>query len=138
MTTAVSFVVTEFDIFAPKLIQSAVLETTDTVYKPLASLNQDDLEFLIPADPETYIDLDIEVFVKGQLLKPDGTVLDNTDFTAGTNNFLHSLFSQCSISLNGTPITNATDLYNYRAYLETVDLRVRRGHLPSHERLLVF
>ena len=51
MTTAVSFVGTEFDIFAPKPIQSAVLETTDTVYKPLASLNQDDLEFLIPADP---------------------------------------------------------------------------------------
>ena len=120
MTTAVSFVGTEFDIFAPKPIQSAVLETTDTVYKPLASLNQDDLEFFIPADPETYIDLDIKVFVKGQLLKPDGTVVDNTDFTAGTNNFLHSLFSQCSISLNGTPITHATDLYNYRAYLKTL------------------
>ena len=84
MTTAVSYVGTEFDIFAPKPIQSAVLDTTDTVYKPLASLNQDDLEFLIPADPETYIDLGIKVFVKGQFLKPDGTVVDNTDFTAGT------------------------------------------------------
>ena len=75
---------TEFDIFPPKPIQSAVLETTDTVYKPLASLNQDDLEFLIPADPETYIELDIKVFVKGQLLKPEEAVLDNKDFTAGT------------------------------------------------------
>jgi len=30
----------------------------------------------------------------------------------------HSLFSQCSISLNGTQITQASELYNYRAYIE--------------------
>ena len=29
-------------------------------------------------------------------------------------------FSQCGIILNGTQITQATDLYNYRAYLETL------------------
>jgi len=134
MAAAVSFVGTEFDIIAPKPIQSAVLETTDTIYKPLASLNSDDLEFLIPAGPETYVDLDIKFLVKDQLIKANGTVLDNTDFT----DFLHTLFSQCSISLNGTQITHVTDLYNYRAYLKTVDLRVRRSLLASHERLLVF
>ena len=73
MAAVASFVGTEFDIFAPKPIQGAVLETTDTIYKPLPSLNQDDLEFLIPADPETYIDLDIKLFMKGQLLKSDWT-----------------------------------------------------------------
>ena len=109
MAAVASFVGTEFDIFAPKPIQAAVLETTDTIYKPLAALNQDDLEFLIPADPETYIDLDIKLFVKGKLLMSDGTTLDNTDFTAVTNKFLHSLFSQCSISLIGMQITHSTD-----------------------------
>jgi hypothetical protein len=120
MSSAVSFIASEFDIFAPKPIQSAVLETTDTICKPLASLNQDDLEFVIPDDSGTYIDLDIKLFVKGRLEKADGAALDNTDFTAGTNNFLHSLFSQCRIKLNGKQITHATDLYNYRAYLETL------------------
>ena len=69
---------TEFDIFAPKLIESAVLETTDTNYKPLASLNQNDLKFLIPADPETYVDLDIKLFVKDQLrrkLRPQNCII---------------------------------------------------------------
>jgi hypothetical protein len=50
----------------------------------------------------------------------DGKDLDATDFTAGTNNFFHSLFSQCSIALNGVNITPAADLYDYRAYLENL------------------
>ena len=70
-------------------------------YKPIASVEQSDLEFLIPADNDTYVDLNIKPYIPGKLNKADGTNLDNTDFTAVTNNFLHSLFSQCSIALNG-------------------------------------
>jgi hypothetical protein len=36
------------------------------------------------------------------------------------NNFLHSLFQQCTIHLNETQITPSTSLYAYRAYIETV------------------
>jgi hypothetical protein len=72
------------------------------------------------ADNDTYIDTNIPLFIRGKLTKADGTNLGATDFTAGTNNLLHRLFSQCSIALNGTTITPATDLYNYRSYFETV------------------
>jgi len=54
------------------------------------------------------------------MTKADGTNLDNNDFTKVKNNFLHSLFSQCSIALNGVKITQATVLYNYRLYFETL------------------
>ena len=91
------FVSSEFDIFARKPAQESILETLD-VYKPIASVDQSDLEFLIPADNETYIDPDIKLYVRGKLTKIDGTVLDEKDFTSVTNNFLHSLFSQCSVS----------------------------------------
>jgi hypothetical protein len=64
--------------------------------------------------------MDIHLYVRGKLTKVDGTSLDATDFTAGTNNLLHSLFSQCSIALNGTTITPASDLFNYRSFFETV------------------
>jgi hypothetical protein len=64
--------------------------------------------------------LDIKLYVKGKLTSVDGKDLDPTDFTAVTNNFLHSLFSQCSIALNGVNITPAADLYYYRVYLETL------------------
>ena len=81
-------------------------------------MDQSDLEFLIPSDDDTYIDLDIKLYIRGNLTKADGKALDNRDFTAVTNNFLHSLFSQCSIVLNGLKITQAFELYNYRSFFE--------------------
>ena len=109
----------EFDIFASKPIQTSVLETTEVKYNPIASVDQSVLEFLIPGDKDTYIYLDIQL-IRGKLTKADGTALDNKDFTAVTNNFLHTLFSQCSIALNGTLITQAAELYNYRSFFETL------------------
>ena len=49
---------TEIDIFAPKPRQVAVEGTTGTIYKPITSIDQSDIEFLKPGDSETYIDLD--------------------------------------------------------------------------------
>jgi len=95
----------DFDIFAHKPIQTSILETVETVYKPIAPVEQSDLEFLIPADSDTYIDLDIKLYVRGKLVSVEGKDLDKKDFTAVTNNFLHSLFSQCNITLNNMPIT---------------------------------
>ena len=46
--------------------------------------------------------------------------VDLKDTTAVTNNLLHSLFSQCSVTLNGVPFTQSHDNYNYRVYLETL------------------
>jgi len=54
------------------------------------------------------------------LNKIDGTALVDRDFTSVTNNFLHSLFSKCTVSLNGTTITQATEIYNYCSLLETI------------------
>jgi fibrillarin-like rRNA methylase len=111
------FVTSEFDIFASKPVQECVHETVDVVYKPIASVDQSDLEFLIPADNETYIDPDIKVYIRGKETNIDATALDDNDFTSVTNNLQHSLFSQCPVSLNGTTITRTTELYNYRSLL---------------------
>ena len=110
----------QFDIFAHKPVKTSVLETVETIFRTIASVDQSDLEFLIPAENDKYIDLNIRVFVRGKLTATDGKALKETDYTAVTNNFLHSLFSQCSLTLNGTTITQTTDLYQYRSYLETL------------------
>jgi len=120
MAKVPSYMGTEFDIFAPKPRQIAVEGTFETIYKPITSIDQTDIEFLIPGDSDTYIDLDLKLYIKGRLLKEDNTEPTDTDYTTGINNLLHSFFSQCSISLNGTKITQDTYLYNYRAYLETL------------------
>ena len=49
-------------------IQTAVFGTVKMVYKPLAPLEQNDLEFLIPGDTDTYIDLDLTLYVRGKLV----------------------------------------------------------------------
>ena len=46
--------------------------------------------------------------------------MDFSDHTGVTNNFLHSLFSQCNVTLNGVNITQASEHNQYRSYLETL------------------
>jgi len=110
----------ELDILALKPVQNAIHNTNVVVYKPIASIDRRDLEFRITADSDTYMDHDTKIYIRGKFTKADETALDVTDHTAGTNNFLHSLFSQCTIALNGVNITQSGDLYNYRAYLGTL------------------
>jgi hypothetical protein len=54
---------TKFDVLAPNPVQTSILETTETAYKPIASVDQSDLKFLIPADHDTYIDLNIHLLL---------------------------------------------------------------------------
>jgi len=75
---------------------------------------------LIPTDFDTYVDPNIKLYIRGKFTKSDGTYLHATDHTAGTKNFLHSLFNQCTIVLNGVNIIESSDLYNYRTYLESI------------------
>jgi hypothetical protein len=55
----------EFDIFAQKPVQTSVQEPVETISRPIASVDEGDLEFIIPADKDTYIDLNIRLFVRG-------------------------------------------------------------------------
>ena len=89
----------EFDVFARKPVQNATLETNVVVYNPISSVDQTDLEFLIPEDNDTFVDPDIRLYIRGKFTKCDGTDVDASEYTAGTNNFLHSLFSQCTVFL---------------------------------------
>ena len=75
---------------------------------------------MISGDSDTYVDMDLKLFVKGKLQTEDNADLPETDYTTVVNNLLHSLFSQCTIDLNGTEITQATELYPHHAYIETL------------------
>jgi len=108
MAAEPSYVGTEFDIFVRKPKQSSTVETVETIYRPIASVDQTDIEFVIPGDSDTYVDLDLKLFVKGKLQNEDNTDLSETDYTAVVNN------------LNGTQITQATEMYPFRAYIETL------------------
>ena len=60
--------------------------------------------------------------VRGEITKGDGTKLTGGGQTdvAPVNNFLHSLFKQVDVYLNGKQVTPAMGTYPYRAYIETL------------------
>ena len=104
-----------FDIFEFRPVNTSVLETIEKPHKPVAGVDQNDVEFLVPATSDMYIDPNIRLFVRGKLTKANGTDLDESDFTGVTKNLLHSLFRQCTIAINGETVKPATEYYNYRA-----------------------
>jgi len=59
-----SYLGTEFDLFARKAKQDSFLDTTEAIYKPIVSVDQTDIEFVIPGDSETYIDLNLKLFIR--------------------------------------------------------------------------
>ena len=63
-----------FDIFEFRPVQSSVLETIEEPQKPVAGVDQSDVEFLVPANSETYIDPNIKLFVRGRLSRLTGRI----------------------------------------------------------------
>ena len=79
----------------------------------------DPIEFTIPKGT-SFIDLSkTQLFISLKITKANGDALD--DGKCGLiNNPLHSIIKQISIRLNGTLITEQSDTYAYRAYIESL------------------
>jgi len=90
------------DIFALPPTQVALEGAETIVYKPTTSIESDSaLEFAIPATSEDYTDLQKTLlYVKASILREDGTRALEADNVGPVNNWIHSLFSEVSISLN--------------------------------------
>ncbi len=116
---------TETDLFSIPPTQASLEKGRWIDYHPLSSVENDDgpITFLA-AGTEDYVDLSKTIlFVEGKVVKSDGTTdLDsaNQANVAPVNNFLHSLFKQVDVYLNGKQVTPAMGTYAYRAYLETL------------------
>jgi hypothetical protein len=79
------------------------------------------IEFDVNATGEEYLDLaNILLHVRAKMVKANGEDLEAASTVGPVNNFLHSLFSQVDVSLNGTLITSSTNTYANRAYIETL------------------
>ena len=58
--------------------------------------------------------------VQAKVTRANRGYRDLADHIGLMNNWLHSLFSQVDVYLNGTPVTSSTNTYAYRAYPETL------------------
>jgi hypothetical protein len=79
------------------------------------------IEFNMTATGDDYLDLaNSFLCVRVKFTGINGDNLNAADTIGPVNNFLHSLFSQVDVSLNGTLITSSMNTYAYRAYIETL------------------
>ena len=69
------------------------------------------IEFLLPGSGDDYLDLaNTYLFVRARVLTGDGGRLSVAAPVGPVNNWMHSLFSQVDVSLNGTLVTLSTML----------------------------
>lgn len=109
----------ELDIFSLPPTQTQNEEGIWDTIQPHSNYNYSTIQFDIPGNSTTYINLqETEFLVTARLIKEDDTDIKSTDKIGPVNNFLHSLFQQLEIYMNNTCVENTNNTYAYRAYLE--------------------
>ena len=114
----------EVDLFSVPPTQLSLEKGRWIDYRPLSSVENPDsaITFLI-AGTDEYVDLSKTIlYVEGKVTSGDGGDLSGGTQTnvAPVNNFLHSLFKQVDVYLNGKQVTPAMGTYAYRSYIETL------------------
>ena len=128
----------EIDLFSVPTTQQSLERGRWIDYAPLSSVENPDsaITYLISGTDE-YIDLSKTILtVRGEITKGDSTKLTggNQTSVAPVNNFLHSLFKQVDVYLNGKQVTPAMGTYAYRAYIETLlnyDVSAKKSQFTS-------
>ena len=113
---------TELDLFTVPPTQTSIVDSHVVELQPMASLDSGGpIEFLIPGSGDDYLDLANTILhVQVKVTRANGDDLDLADPVGPVNNWLHSLFGQVDVSLNGTLVTQSTNTYAYRAFIETL------------------
>ena len=128
----------EVDLFSVPPTQLSLEKGRWIDYRPLSSVENPDsaITFLI-AGTDEYIDLSKTIlYVEVKVTSGDGGDLSGGTQTnvAPVNNFLHSLFKQVDVYLNGKQVTPAMGTYAYRSYIETLlnyDVSAKKSQLSS-------
>jgi hypothetical protein len=113
----------ELSLFDEPPVDVSIINSYYSEYFPLNAVSDKSspIQFFVPGSDQHYVDLrETRLFVRGKIVRVNGSALAVDEVVAPINNLLHSLFSQCTISLNETQITSPNMYYAFRAYLETL------------------
>lgn len=92
-------------------------------YKPIVNVrvSNSKIEFRIVGNSSQYLDLaDCFLYLTVQVVNLDGSDLHQNQNISTTNLFLHSLFVQIDLSINGKLIWTSNNVYPYKSYIETI------------------
>ena len=113
----------EFNYFAPPMVQASILEEYDEAVAPASDVKRDQpINLVLKGAPGLYRDLNNSyIVVKCKVIKvAGGANLDADTAVAPVNLLLHSLFESVDVSVNGTKVNDSDTLYAYRAYIESI------------------
>ena len=112
----------ELDLFSVPPTQTSMEQGSWVECHPLTTVSDGSpIEFDVSGTGDDYIDFaNTMLYVKAKVTQANENNLAAAAEVGPVNLFLHSLFSQVDISLNGTLITSSTSTYPYRAMLETL------------------
>ena len=113
---------TELDVTGVPPTMTAMEDSQWTEHYPISALdNSAPIEFIIPAQTEKWTDLNqTYLYLRVKVINADNTDLADDAHTSVTNNFFHSLFSSVDLYLNNKLVSNTSDTYPYKAYVENL------------------
>jgi len=113
-------ITSQFDLFLVPPTQTSLEDGFFTEYRPASILTSEGpVEFYIAPETANYIDLaNTFLYVRFSVTADAGVALKNEVAIAPECNFLHTLWFQCDMYMNGTLATPSTNIYPYRAYIE--------------------
>ncbi len=111
----------QLDIFSLPPTQTSILQGQWTAHHPVSTITDTGpLEFVVSGTDE-YINLsDSYLQISAKITNADGSDIDEGTEVGPVNFFLHSLFSQVDVSLNGRLVSQSSSTYPYRAVLEAL------------------
>ena len=110
----------ELDLFSKRPMQTDIEDTSYAYFYPLVnpSGNNGPIEFFVPGSIIHYLDLkDTSLGIHARVTNQNGEDLAEGAEVAPVNNWLHSLFSDVSLTLNDSIVEGGSHLYPYKAYL---------------------
>ena len=112
----------ELDVQSVPPTMTAMQESQWTEHFPISSLNNNaPIEFIVPPRTEKWTDLSQSyLYIKLKVKNQTGENLEADVNVSPVNNFFHCLFSSIDLYLNNKLVTNNTDTYPYRAYIENL------------------
>ncbi len=113
----------EIDFFTPNHVQTVMQHGKWVDDYPTSSVTtMSPIEFNIRGSADDYIDLSNTMFVmRCKITKADGTTaLPSDAYATTTNNFMHSLFSDISLTIGDKQVEGGNFMYPYRAYLHNL------------------
>ena len=115
-------ITSQLDLFSVFPSQTSLNDRSFTEYHPVSVLaSTGPIEFTISAENSNYIDLaNTFLYVRVSVPAADETDLEADVEIAPECNFLHTMWSQIDLYLNGSLVTQSNTNYPYRAYIENL------------------